>query len=78
MELKISKIQSKANSGLESIQTEQRAQSPQTQKVPNIHFSLKITDISEIRNPFVIFDKRSINTKGFIFLNEKWIGMTAA
>jgi hypothetical protein len=36
-----------------------------------VFFNLKITDISETSNPFVIFENRPIHDDGYLFLNEK-------
>jgi len=34
-------------------------------------FNLKITDISELSNPFVIFENRPVNQDGYLYLSEK-------
>ena len=38
-----------------------------------ITFNIKITDISELTNPFVVFENKPINEEGVIFLDESWI-----
>jgi hypothetical protein len=35
------------------------------------YFSIKLTDISELSNPFVIFDDRPIKKDGFLYLTDR-------
>ena len=37
-----------------------------------ITFNIKVTDISEINTPFIIFEDRQVNNDGFIFLENEW------
>lgn len=41
-------------------------------KNTKLTFNIKITDISELSNPFVVFENKPINEEGVIFLDESW------
>lgn len=34
-------------------------------------FNLKITDLSDLENPFVLFEKKPIDSEGFLIIDEK-------
>jgi hypothetical protein len=39
--------------------------------VPDLAFNLKVTDVSEITNPFVIFEQRPVSREGVLYIDAK-------
>jgi len=42
----------------------------------NLLFNLKITDVGDLSNPFVVFEKRPINADGVLFLHDSLMNLT--